>query len=218
MTGPKRPDPNDIAANEAVAASATTTILSAATTLNATPSSVSSVECKETGMMMASAMTSFKLGSSENSSQQESNSQRYQQCQDARQHQDNHHPLRPYPLHPHQLAHQHTYPKISLTSIPATSCIKEEDEYGEEGVLLEKRRLSAHYMDNNKGELTAYNQSVGFRRTDGSEDEENSNLAMVFSHPTHGTPMGATIPRTFSTSALRIKNRCTFWDRLHTPR
>lgn len=136
-----------------------------------------------------------------------------------------------HPLHPHQLAHQHTYPKISLTSIPSTGCIQEEDEFGDDngggggGGGGEKRRLSAQYLNGNRAfGFDDGQHECNCRRRHHTDDDFDSRVQLfspgaistgaVGSGTTSGG--GATIPRTFSTSALRIKNRCSFWDRMQT--
>lgn len=116
--------------------------------------------------------------------------------------------------------------------MPAGTAIKEEEEFGgggnggDEGPEAKSRRLSGSQNNPIKSSesgqvgFEAANQLVTFRRSEGganSEDEDDG-LSM-FAHDRHGPPgVGATIPRTFSTSALRIKNRCSFWDRMYTPR
>lgn len=225
MTGPKRPDPNDIAACDAttVAAANVAQCTMANTISNrfddATISHQDKMESSTNrAISLSGPSVSYHHNNSNNNTGHEDSDGR---CTHYVELQHDHH-SRPYPLHPHQLAHQHTYPKISLTSIPANSCIKEEDEYGEDSVLLEKRRLSAQYMNNNcNKEMVGYGEpcyrsaaTSGTNAGDLSANENGSNMAIF----AHGSSMGATIPRTFSTSALRIKNRCSFWDRMYTPR
>lgn len=223
MTGPKRPDPKELAASEAVAA--TTTNATAATPTTFASSVHARRSSKESPPRVTDLAPTLPSDQMDSNGQQEgncdasSNNNHHSRCPhyfEAHTHEPGHGGRAPFPVHPHQLAHQHTYPKISLTSLPVTSCIKEEDEYGEEGgALLEKRRLSAQYTNNSK-QLTGY--EAGYRRSTGSEDDDDDSALAMFSHAVHGTPLGATIPRTFSTSALRMKGRCSFWDRLYTPR
>ncbi|KAH9517710.1 hypothetical protein DERF_008351 [Dermatophagoides farinae] len=117
--------------------------------------------------------------------------------------------------HPHQLAHQHTYPKISLTSIASA----------------DKRRLSAQYSgndcfghdNNNQSIIDDHHQRRHYRRSEDYDDDSpglSSTSATVGGGTNNGSGAGggggggANIPRTFSTSALRMKNRSFFWDRL----
>ncbi|KAH9421147.1 hypothetical protein DERP_010088 [Dermatophagoides pteronyssinus] len=167
--------------------------------------------------------------------------------------------------HPHQLSHQHTYPKISLTSIQSAGCIKEEefdDEFNnnhnkhfhhsdnddnDDGIsnktnnsslILDKRRLSTQYGNDNQiiidGSSYDTNHPNHHRRYRRSEDYDDYDSS-VYSPGVSSTGCGivgidsggggggnssggggnsVNIPRTFSTSALRMKNRSFFWDRL----
>ena len=148
-----------------------------------------------------------------------------------------HDTIRQHPTHPHQLAHQHTYPKISLTSMPPAGCIKEEEEHlsdngnsatgGGNGRDITamghdtKRRSSAQFLNSGRNFIRIGDPcDYRYRRMDGSEDEDESLFSPGAISACTGGPEGggATIPRTFSTSALKMKNRCAFWDRMQTPR
>lgn len=132
--------------------------------------------------------------------------------------------------HPHQLSHQHTYPKISLQSLTSAGCIKEEEEYNSNNIhineddslpntaasSLDKRRLSAQYGNPlNTGLEKRLNRSQDF--DDNASVQLYSPGNSSASGPGGGGTVGGgvSIPRTFSTSALKMKNRSIFWDRLH---
>lgn len=254
MTGPKRNDPNDIAANTA---EAIVTAESVASVLNPTGGGSNT-----TTRIVLHDVRERELSTLNNNNNQRKAHDRpdarpvlsklcdetsvtlanvYQICPTNAQDgggpsssSTSHSYPRPYPLHPHQLAHQHTYPKISLTSITTPTCIKEEEEFGEAsngsdngghnsgtGVSTtdrphDRRRLSAQYNTNQ--EMLAYNeaQERRYRRSDPTYDEDSATLRS-FGHGQSGSNSASSsnvnIPRTFSTSALRMRNRTLFWDK-----
>lgn len=194
MTGPRRPDYCDLAASPAIASSTAST---AAT--HTTHSTMPVLKSDDTIDDRPSSDTPCTLLPKGDGPRHCGNMQHAQVQSDY---------PRPHAFHPHQLAHQHTYPKISLTSLTTPTCIKEEDELSENdnNVANDKRRLSVELVNNHhKGHVPRYGTS--------SEDDDNATIKS-FSNCASVGGGGANIPRTFSTSALRMKNRCLFWDRL----
>lgn len=256
MTGPKRHDPNDIAANS----EAIVTAASVASVLN--PTGVGTTTTRVVFHDLRECELSSLSNNNNNNTQQQQRKAHearpsltklcdetsvtlanvYQVCPWNAQEggggggqsssSTSHSYPRPYPLHPHQLAHQHTYPKISLTSITTPTCIKEEEEFGESSNgsdnaaagggntgdrPADRRRLSAQYNTNQ--EMLAYNEAQDrrYRRSEPTFDEDSATLRSFGQGGQSGSNSASSsninIPRTFSTSALRIRNRTLFWDK-----